>query len=124
MTRSFLSKMARASVLAVLALGTLCAVGCGDDDGPGDSPCRYHPQSCGGDLGGNCDRNGDCGSGFCCKAPKECGGGMCTYECRGDYDCPRDMGCEHGVCFLLCYSDNDCAVGQTCGHDHSVCEWK
>src|SRR6478736_9059376 len=112
MTRSFTQTVARALVLATLSLGALCAVGCGDDDGPGDSPCRFHPESCGGDLGANCGGDRDCGSGFCCKNPKECGGGMCTFSCREDLDCPRDMGCEHGVCFLNCSSNEECAIGQ------------
>jgi hypothetical protein len=100
------------------------AVACGDDDSDERYyACRYHPASCAGGVGAFCDVDRDCISGFCCTKESNCGGGMCTFACRGDRDCPPDMACEHDVCFFRCSSDRDCAVGQSCEHGHSVCEW-
>jgi hypothetical protein len=99
-------------------------LGCGDDDDYAYyDRCRFDPGRCGGGLGGLCGSNADCAIGFCCREPKECGGGMCTLTCRSDFDCPVDMACEHDRCFFACRSDLDCAEGQHCGHGHTVCEW-
>ncbi len=110
--------------IALAAILTICG-GCGDDDdeGFGNSPCRYDPAGCFGNPGAFCDSNGDCQGGFCCTEQSNCGGGMCTFACNGDQDCPSDMACEHDRCFFICRSSADCAEGQSCEHDNTVCEW-
>lgn len=115
---------------ALLALGAASA-GCSGDDpyyGPGpydgyNEDCRFDPLHCGGGLGGVCDRDSDCASGYCCTEDSNCGGGMCTLPCDRDVDCPSYMACEHHVCFFRCDRDSDCANGQTCEHNNTICEW-
>jgi hypothetical protein len=110
--------------LVALLLAALSLPACDDDDDyPYYDECRFEPGLCAGGLGGLCGGNQDCAVGFCCRNPKECGGGMCTLSCRNDLDCPVEMACEHGMCFYSCRSDLDCAAGQHCGHGHTVCEW-
>lgn len=119
--------MLRARPLLAIALSALFAAAlpaCDDDDYPysfGD--CRYYPGRCVGGLGALCSANSDCAVGFCCREPKQCGGGMCTLACRNDLNCPIDMACEHEKCFFVCNSDLDCAIDQHCGHGHTICEW-
>ncbi|MBX2801556.1 MAG: hypothetical protein KTR31_28020 [Myxococcales bacterium] len=86
--------------------------------------CRFEPEECPGDYGAFCADGTECIDGLlCCDDERNCGGGMCTTECRDDQDCPVDMGCQHGVCFYACEEDVDCALGQTCEHGQTVCEW-
>jgi hypothetical protein len=109
----------------LLAAATLLAAlltSCGDNN-PRYDYCRFDPAACAGGLGGTCRADNECATAFCCRTPKECGGGTCTLSCRSNLDCPQDMGCQHEVCLFLCQSDFDCAAGQHCGHDHTVCEW-
>jgi len=102
--------------LAVVILLAGCAAESSDS-------CRLDPEFCGGGTAGAfCDSDDDC-QGICCTERGNCGGGMCTFECRDDLDCPSDMGCEHDVCFYLCDVDEACAVGQECEHGDTVCEW-
>jgi len=113
------------ALLAAIALAQ--ALGCNDTPITNDygyyGDCRYDPYGCGvGDLGGACNGNGDCDTGYCCRS-RECGNGMCTYPCDNWGDCPGDMGCEHHVCFFTCYNNGDCAPGQKCDHGRTVCEW-
>lgn len=107
------------SLLALLGVASASMlVGCAPGEG-----CRFDPDSCGGDVGATCVSDGDCLDGYCCTEESNCGGGMCTIECRDDADCPSFMGCEHRVCFFLCDVDEDCAIGQECEHGDTVCEW-
>ena len=96
-----------------------------DDDGNAGftDNCRFNPDGCFGEIGGNCDGNSDCNDGFCCDEDSNCGGGMCTISCDDDADCPSFMACEHDVCFFRCDDDDDCASGQSCEHGNTVCEW-
>jgi hypothetical protein len=116
-------------LVRLLALSSIlfAVASCGDDDGYyGDGyygECRFQPGLCAGGPGGFCGANLDCSVGFCCRGPKECGGGMCTFTCRSDFDCPSGMACEHDMCLFACRSDFDCAAGQHCAHGHTVCEW-
>jgi len=124
--RAFRSAFASAWLGACLGLVQAVAVlgGCGDDDYPYSSGCRFDPDLCAGGPGAECRADVDCEVGYeCCTERSNCGGGMCTLSCRVDLDCPPDMACQHDKCFFLCRSDLDCAVGQSCEHDHTVCEW-
>lgn len=87
-----------------------------------DPYCRENPDDCYGDIGGDCELEEDCFDGVCCR-DKNCGGGMCTYECNAHGDCPSGMRCEHGVCFFQCDDDDDCGPGQECEHGDSICEY-
>ena len=102
-----------------LTLGALLSVTCGPP-GPPVGDCRYNPD-CGGGLGGFCDRDSECGSGYCCER-KECDHGMCTFDCDSDPECPAGMLCQHDTCFFSCNNHGDCARGQKCKHGR-VCEW-
>jgi len=118
---------ALAKVITVGAIGLL-ATTCGDDDdeydGLASDECRLHPEDCNGGAGSYCDDHDDCGpSLFCCEEDNNCGGGMCTADCRDDRDCPGDMLCEHDMCFYACDDDRDCAEGMSCEHDRTVCEY-
>ena len=113
----------------LLFVGLFGSATCDDDDGPywgGGDPdplCRSNPADCPGDIGGFCDFDEDCDDGACCR-DNNCGGGMCTYFCRGNVDCPYNMLCEHGYCFFTCAHDNDCGPGQQCEHGETICEYE
>ena len=113
-------------VLACVSLALPLAA-CGDDNPSSVSSelCRFDPVSCPGASGALCRRDVDCQPGlFCCTEDSNCGGGMCTLQCKDDLECPPDMACEHSKCFYRCDSDIDCAEGMSCEHAHTVCEWK
>lgn len=88
-----------------------------------DLYCRDNPRDCFGEIGGDCGVTEDCIDGNCCR-DKECGNGMCTYFCDGDFDCPDVMNCEHGYCFFRCSDDDECGPGQKCEHSKTVCEYE
>ncbi|MFZ5894121.1 MAG: hypothetical protein ACOY0T_23880 [Myxococcota bacterium] len=104
--------MIRAAVLVLLGLVFACSGG----DGP--------PPPRGGvyGIGALCSNPYDCGSGFCCKSPP-CGGGMCTYACRDDFDCPNGARCDGGACFWACFDDRECAPRQSCKKQHTICQY-
>ena len=103
--------------LSFLSLALL-VVACGASE-----DCRHDPAGCGGDLGGDCQRDSDCLDGVCCTDDSNCGGGLCTLNCDSDVDCPDFMACEHDICFFRCSEDAECAVGQSCEHGNTICEW-
>jgi hypothetical protein len=118
------SLLIRASLWWVLAAGAVVASSCGDDGEYSSARCRFEPEDCNGGAGTFCDRDRDCLEGlFCCRDDSNCGGGMCTADCRRDRDCPRGMRCEHEMCFYACEVDEDCAEGMGCEHGRTVCEW-
>ncbi len=86
--------------------------------------CRLEPEDCAGGAGGFCNDDRDCLEPlFCCREQANCGGGMCTADCRNDRDCPAGMLCEHDKCFYACDDDRDCAVDMRCEHNRTVCEY-
>ncbi len=114
-------------LLAVsMTLAALGAANChGNDlDDLSSEKCRFEPDRCDGGAGATCRDDRDCANPlFCCEDSGNCGGGMCTIECRGDRDCPIDMLCEHDLCFYACDGDRDCAPEMSCEHGNTVCEY-
>ncbi|HEY5958337.1 MAG TPA: hypothetical protein VIV60_17355 [Polyangiaceae bacterium] len=97
-----------------LAILTILAVGCSDDDNP-------YPYGVAG-IGAYCQVNYDCADGFCCTSPP-CGHGMCSYRCAASADCPYGALCDGGVCYSRCQSDPDCYVGQHCKPGKFICQY-
>lgn len=110
---------AKIMVSAGAALALALLTGCASDP----DYCRFDPHDCGGGIGSDCNDDGDCQDGHCCRDESNCGGGMCTFECDSAHPCPEGMRCAHELCFFACSSDGDCAAGQSCEHDNTVCEW-
>lgn len=111
--------------LALLG-GAVALVSChGDDfDSLASDECRLEPERCDGGAGALCRGDRDCADPlFCCEDNGNCGGGMCTADCRDDFDCPGGMRCEHDMCFYACDNDRDCAPQMSCEHGNTVCEY-
>ena len=108
--------------IAGSALAALNCHGSELDDLSSDR-CRLEPARCDGGAGARCDGNRDCADPLFCCDDGNCGGGMCTLECRSDGDCPVDMLCEHDLCFYACGNDRDCGPDMSCEHGNTVCEY-
>lgn len=115
--------MRRTSVILGLFCVVLLTMHCGGSSVASDL-CRLNPKNCGGGAGTLCNDDRGCGVGLiCCTQKGNCGGGMCTFQCKADTDCPATMRCEHDVCFYRCERDEDCAPGMSCEHKNTICEY-
>jgi len=112
------------TLIATFLVVAASLAACDDEDGISGPQCRFEPRECDGRAGALCSDDRDCRAPLhCCTEDGNCGGGMCTLECRDDRDCPSDMLCEHDVCFYACDRDEDCAAGMSCEHGNTICEW-
>ena len=117
------------TTLFALAFAALCLTGCADDA----------VGATGDEVGGACDRNGDCFTDSMCLTEDDQitpidGGtpptrdgffaGTCTVTCGSDMRCPEqsecvnvtedEMGTTISVCLLPCEDELDCRPGYGC----------